>query len=249
MTIFVYAFLSVFLVSLVSLIGTFTLSLNKSLLRRFVSLLVSLAVGALFGDAIIHLIPEALSSFDKSEVAGFFIILGIIVFFALEKFLHWHHHHEPTPHTHTVSPVGRIVLVSDGVHNFLDGIIIGAAYMVSVEVGMATTLAVILHEIPQEIGDFGVLIYAGYTRTRALVVNFLSALVAMFGLFFAFFLGNTIESVVPALIAIAAGSFLYIAGSDLVPELQKTYEFKKSFVQFLAVIVGVALMFSLLLIE
>ena len=238
-----YALISVFIVSLISLIGVFTLSLNKDFLRRSVSFLVSLAVGALFGNAIIHLVPETFESFESSSEAGFFIILGILIFFVLEKFFHWHHHHEPVGHTHSINPVGRIVLFADGVHNFLDGVIIGAAYLVSPEIGIATTIAVILHEIPQEIGDFGVLIFAGYTRTKALLVNFLSALVSFAGVFFAFFLGGVSNALIPALIAISAGSFIYIAGSDLVPELQKTSDLKKSLLQFTAIIIGISLVF------
>lgn len=243
MTALGYALISVFIVSLISLIGIFTLSLNKDLLRRSVSFLVSLAIGALFGDAIIHLIPEALELFGNTRLAGFFILLGILIFFVLEKFFHWHHHHEPVGHTHHINPVGRVVLFSDGVHNFLDGVIIGAAYLVGPEIGIATTIAVILHEIPQEIGDFGVLIFSGYTRRRALFVNFLSALVSFFGVFFAFFLGGLSSSLMPALIAISAGSFLYIAGSDLMPELQKTADIKKSVIQFTAIVIGITLMF------
>jgi zinc and cadmium transporter len=142
-----------------------------------------------------------------------------------------------------ISPVGRIVLFSDGVHNFLDGAIIAAGYLVSIEVGIATTVAIMLHEIPQEIGDFGILIHAGYSRTKALFVNFISALVAVVGSLSAILLGSYIEAIIPALVAIAAGSFIYIAGSDLVPELQKTSDAKKSALQFIAIIIGVSFVF------
>jgi len=244
MTLIVYTFLSVIIVSLISLIGAFTLSINKKVLDRSIFLLVSLAVGALFGDAIIHLIPEAFASFENTTTPALLIIIGIFIFFILEKFLHWHHcHGTHDSNCDVVRPLGRIILFSDGVHNFLDGVIIGAAYLVSIEVGIATTFAIILHEIPQEIGDFGVLIHSGYTRARALFVNFLSALVAILGAGFALILGDISENVIPALIAIAAGSFLYIAGSDLVPELQKISDVKKSALQFIAIIIGVTLVF------
>ena len=242
MSIFMYTLLSVIVVSLISLIGTFTLSINKKILDRSIFFLVSLAVGALFGDAIVHLIPEAFESFDSTTTPAILIITGIFIFFILEKFLHWHHcHGNHDSDCDVVRPLGRLVLFSDGVHNFLDGVIIAAAYLVSIEVGIATTFAIILHEIPQEIGDFGVLIHSGYSRGRALFVNFLSALVAVLGAGLVFILGDISQSVTPALIAIAAGSFLYIAGSDLVPELQKTSDVKKSTLQFIAIVIGVTL--------
>ncbi|MFC1732255.1 ZIP family metal transporter [candidate division KSB1 bacterium] len=244
MSILAYTLLSVTIVSLISLIGTFTLSINKKVLDRSIFFLVSLAVGALFGDAIIHLIPEAFASFENTTTPALLIIVGIFIFFILEKFLHWHHcHGNHDSNCDVVRPLGRLILFSDGVHNFLDGAIIAAAYMVSVEVGIATTFAIILHEIPQEIGDFGVLIHSGYTRARALFVNFLSALVAILGAGFVFLLGDMSKDVTPALIALAAGSFLYIAGSDLVPELHKTSDLKKSVLQFVAIVIGVALVF------
>lgn len=253
MSIFAYTLLSVFLVSLISLIGVFTLSINKKLLNKSIFFLVSLAVGALFGDAIIHLIPEAFASFKNTTTAALFIIMGIFIFFVLEKFLHWHHchgtHGQNDQDCCVVRPLGRIVLFSDGIHNFLDGIIIAAGYLVSIEVGIATTVAIMLHEIPQEIGDFAILIHSGYSRAKALLVNFLSALIAVVGALITLLIGNSIEALIPALVAIAAGSFIYIAGSDLVPELQKTSNLKKSALQFIAIVIGVALMFALTLFE
>src|SRR3989338_2773819 len=166
-----YAFVSVFVVSLISLVGLFAISINESALRKWILVLVSLAVGALFVDAIIHLIPEALHESTNTTLTSLLIIGGILAFFALEKFLHWHHSHghEFNEEKHLdgtiqnvkenhVRPLGYLILISDGVHNFIDGIIIAASYFISIEVGIATTIAVILHEIPQEIGDFGVLI-------------------------------------------------------------------------------------------
>ncbi|MCW9054833.1 MAG: ZIP family metal transporter [Candidatus Pacebacteria bacterium] len=251
MSITLYALISVFIVSLISLVGAITISINKEVLRRSIFFLVSLAVGALFGDAIIHLIPEAFELFEDTTHAAFYIIVGIFTFFVLEKFFHWHHHHGNNEEHRAcaIHPVGRIILFSDGIHNLLDGAIIGAAYLVSIEVGIATTLAVILHEIPQEIGDFGVLIHAGYSRARALLVNFLSGLSAVLGALAALFLGSFIEHATPALIAIAAGSFLYIAGSDLVPELHKTTTARKSLLQLMGIMIGIGLMFALTLVE
>lgn len=246
--------------SLISLIGVFTLSFNERLLRKWVFVLISLAVGALFGGAIIHLIPEALEKIDNAAVASFFVLLGIMTFFILEKFLHWHHHaHENNSHKgeellekngkRKLKPLGYLVLISDSVHNLIDGIIIGTSYLISIEVGIATTIAVILHEIPQEISDFGVLIHAGFSKARALLLNFATALFAIIGVMLAFLAQNISGELVPIITAFAAGNFLYIAGSDLVPELHKTSDLKRSFVQLIAVLVGIGLMFMLLLLE
>lgn len=248
-TTIVFSFASVILISLVSLIGLFTLSLKPSLLDRCVFVLVSVAVGALLGDAFIHLIPEAFETTTEPLYLSLALLGGLLLFFVLEKFLHWHHHQglessEPTTH-----PVGKMVLISDGVHNFIDGLIIVGGYMVSVEVGIATTIAVILHEIPQEIGDFGVLLHSGYTKTKALWLNFLSALFAIAGAALALVLGSSTELFATWLIPFAAGGFIYIAMSDLIPELHKTKVAKHSAVQILGIVAGIGAMLLLLLIE
>ncbi|OGJ01625.1 hypothetical protein A3G98_01350 [Candidatus Nomurabacteria bacterium RIFCSPLOWO2_12_FULL_37_8] len=211
-------------------------------------LLVSLAVGALLGDAFIHLIPEAFETSSNPLTVSLLVIAGLVVFFILEKFMHWHHHGDDTQEQ-DIHPVGKLVLLSDGVHNFIDGIIIGISFLVSVPLGIATTLAVILHEIPQEIGDFAVLLHAGYTRKRALWLNFLSALTAVLGTLVAFMLGEAGESFTNWVLPIAAGGFIYIAVADLIPELHKTKKINHSFFQLLALILGVVLMVGLVFLE
>lgn len=245
---YLFVFVSILAVSLVSLIGILALSLRASFLNASVFALVSLSVGALVGDAFFHLIPEAYSEGD-SFLTSIFIIGGILVFFVIEKFLHWHHHHgleavEPATH-----PVGKMILVSDGVHNFIDGLIIGASFLISPEIGIATTIAVILHEIPQEIGDYGVLIHAGYSKTKALFFNFVSALFAFLGAGVSLLLGLQSESFAGILLPFAAGGFIYIAMTDLIPELHKEKGLKTSVIQLVAILVGIAAMASLLLIE
>jgi zinc and cadmium transporter len=255
-----YTLGSVIVVSLISLVGIFTISLREDALRRSVFVLVSLAVGALFGDAFIHLIPEALEEATRPELVGLFVLLGIVVFFVFEKFLHWHHfghHHDESAHRddiletekNRIKPLGYLVLTSDSVHNFIDGVIIAGSFLISIEVGIATTVAVILHEIPQEIGDYAILIHAGFSRMRALFMNFMTALFAILGALLTLLLGGVLESAIPYISAFAAGHFVYIAGADLIPELQKTTNLKNSMVQLLALIVGMALMFALLFIE
>ncbi|MDQ5954647.1 MAG: hypothetical protein QG583_575 [Patescibacteria group bacterium] len=247
-TTYLYALGSVLAVSLVSLVGIFGLSLKEEWLKKYIFIFISLAVGALLGDAFIHLIPEAFEGATNPLLISLLIISGILFFFILEKFLHWHHHGDDTAENH-IHPVGKLVLFSDGVHNFIDGVIIGASFLVSIPLGIATTLAVILHEIPQEIGDFAVLLHAGYTKARALWLNFLSALLSIAGVILALILGDVSQNFIIYFLPIAAGGFIYIAVADLIPELHKTKETKYSFLQFLSLIIGIFLMISLTFLE
>jgi zinc and cadmium transporter len=226
-----------------------TLSLKDSLVKISVFALVSLAVGALIGDAFLHLIPEAFETSTDPLQTSAFIIAGILLFFIIEKFLHWHHHHGLEAVEPAVHPVGKMVLISDGVHNFIDGLIIGASFLVSPEVGVATTLAVILHEIPQEIGDYGVLIHAGYSKVKALFFNFISALFAFFGAGVALLIGVQSSTFTEFLLPFAAGGFIYIAMTDLIPELHKQKAIRNSIIQIISILVGLLAMASLLFIE
>ncbi|MEK7481047.1 MAG: ZIP family metal transporter [Patescibacteria group bacterium] len=254
---YLYAITSVIAVGAISLVGIFTLSLQEHVLRKYTFLLISLAIGALLGDAFIHLIPESFEELPMTT-AGILVIAGILIFFVLENILHWHHHHSSTSlimngsekeHHDAIHPVGRMILVSDGVHNILDGIIIAVSYLVSIEVGIATTIAVILHEIPQEIGDFGVLLHAGYTKTRALFLNALSAILALVGALAVMVIGETTEPMIMAIVPIAAGGFIYIATADLIPELRDTKSPLRALAQLFMVILGIAAMIALALTE
>ena len=247
-TIYLYTFASVIAVSLISFIGIFALSLREDILRKHIFIFISIAVGALLGDALIHLIPEAFEDSQNIILTSVLIIAGILLFFILEKFLHWHHHGEDKEKNH-IHPVGKLVLFSDGIHNLIDGMIIGASFLVSMPVGFASTLAVILHEIPQEVGDFAVLIHSGYTKKRALWLNFLSALTAILGAIVFFVIDGISEISISYFLPIAAGGFIYIAVADLIPELHKTKEVKYSILQIIAVIIGVLAMVALTFIE
>ena len=256
LTVSIYSGASVLIVSLISFTGLFFLSVKDRLLKSVIFILVSFSVGALFGDAFVHLIPEAFESGISGSVISAFILTGIIIFFVLEKFIHWRHSHVETDEIceyhreeRPIKPAGYMILLSDTAHNFLDGIIIAASYMVSVEVGITTTIAVVLHEIPQEIGQFGLLIHYGFSKFKALLFNFYSALSAVLGAVVALLLGSKIDGFTPFIISIAAGGFIYIAGSDLVPEIHKTSDPKKSTIQFISILGGIALMFAFLLIE
>lgn len=252
MSIILYIFGSVILVSLFSLVGVLAISLRQDKLNRALSFLIPLAVGALLGDAFFHLIPEAFARMEDHAMISLLLFLGVISFFFLEKFLRWHNHSvsEVTLDQHD-SPkhLGHLVLISDSFHNFIDGVIIAASFLVNVHVGVATTLAVILHEIPQEFGDFGVLIYAGYKRKTALFYNFLSALTAVAGAVLMVVLGSLPEGLVQGVVPFAAGIFIYIAGSDLVPELHKHEKNKSIFPEITGIGLGMLAMYLLLFIE
>ena len=251
------AFLSVFAVSLVSLVGLFALSLSPIRLRKTLFALISLSVGALLGDVFLHILPQIFEADGNLTLSMSLIFIGFLIFFILEKFLLWHHGHEgevhdeqsDLGHEHGTKHIGYLNIVSDGLHNLIDGLVIGGSYFVSTEVGIATTIAVVLHEIPQEIGDFGLLLHVGFSRAQALLANFFSALVAFLGLFIAILLGTGGGNIIVYILPLAAGGFLYIAGSDLVPELHKTSDVHKSVIQLLAIMLGFALMGLLLLIE
>jgi len=244
-----YSLASVVIVSLISLVGVLAFSLKEETLRKSLLYLVSFSAGGLFGDAFIHLIPKAAEESGFEIHVSLYILLGIIVSFVVEKFLQWRHCHIPTSEEHPHS-FAYMNLFGDSVHNFVDGLIIGGSYLASIPLGIATTLAVVFHEIPQEIGDFGVLIYGGFNKSKALFYNFSTALTAIFGAITALSLGFLIESFVPFLIPFAAGNFIYVAGSDLIPELRKEEAgLLKSALQLTAFILGVLILFSLVFLE
>jgi zinc and cadmium transporter len=242
-----FTLLSVVFVSLISLVGVFFLSFSLRRLRRILLVLVSFAVGGLFGDAFIHLLPEAFEKISSRLATSLFIIIGLLVFFAVEKFIRWRHCHIPTSEHHP-HPVVTMNLIGDGVHNFIDGMVIAASYSVNIGLGFTTTLAVILHEIPQEIGDFGVLVNGGLSPRRALLYNFFSALAALAGAVAALLVGPLIKNFSIFLLPVTAGGFIYIAGSDLIPELQHCEDLKETIIQFLAIVLGIGIMAALLIV-
>ncbi len=243
----IYAIGSVILVSAISLITVVSLAINEEKLKKFLLYMVSFSTGAMFAGAFIHLLPEAVAEFGFGFKTSIYILLGVLFSFVVEKFIHWRHCHNPEHVGHQVHPFAWMNLFGDGVHNFIDGLIIGATYIVSIPLGVATTLAVILHEIPQEIGDFGVLIHGGMKKQKAILFNFLTALTAILGAILAIIIGSHSEYLTAFLVPFAAGSFIYIAGSDLIPELHKETNLKKSFWQFLTLILGIIVLSMVLL--
>jgi len=248
----VYTLISVGAVSSISLIGLLTLPITEQKLRSLLLYFVSFSAGGLFADAFIHLIPEAAESSGSLELkVPLYILSGIIASFILEKLIQWRHCHIPTSEEHP-HPFAYMNLFGDGVHNFIDGLVVAGSYIASLPVGIATTLAVVFHEIPQEIGDYGVLLHGGFSKSKALLFNFLTALTAILGALFALALSVYIVNIgnfTVFLLSFAAGEFIYIAGSDLVPELHKETEPSKSLLQLIAFIFGVVIILALILFE
>ena len=247
--ILIYTLLSVFIVSLISFIGVLTLSIKVEKLKKVLIYLISFSAGALLADAFIHLLPELIEGRTFTLSISLYVLLGIVIFFVLEKIVRWHHYHMPFDKEHE-HPFAYMNLVGDGLHNFIDGLIIAGAYMLNFEAGIATTIAVVLHEIPQEIGDFGVLIHGGFSKAKALLLNFASALMAVFGAAVALALSGLVGDIQSILVPVTIGGFIYIAGSDLIPELHKeSHSVAKGILQTLAFILGILVIAALLLLE
>ncbi|MCJ7478550.1 MAG: ZIP family metal transporter [Candidatus Nanohaloarchaeota archaeon QJJ-7] len=244
-----WIFGSVVAVSLVAFIGVVTLSFRESFLHRLVFVLVSFAAGGLFGGAFIHLLPRTAQQFGFSTLTGVYVLGGIASFFTIDKYIHWHHHHfrEEEECEECAEPLSYMILLGDGFHNLIDGMVIAAAYLSSLSVGIATTLAVVLHEIPQEIGDFGVLVHGGLSVRRALIYNFLSALTAVLGAVVVVLLA-TGTGITRILVPFAAGGFIYIAGTDLLPEFKEETDVQKSTIQMVTFLLGIGVMWGLKLV-
>lgn len=238
--ILLYILIAVLSVTLISLIGVFFICLKNNTLERFIESFVSFAVGGLLGGAFFHLLPESMESSDSSIFL--YVLSGIIVFFLIENFLHWRHCHKGECDVHNFTYLN---LIGDGVHNFIDGMVIAAAFVSDTKLGIATTLAVVAHEVPQEIGDFGILLYGGFSKQRALLYNFFSALVAVAGAIIAYLSFQHILWLKGFLIPFTAGGFIYIALVDLIPELHKERRPQRLIGHTLISLIGLALMWWL----
>ncbi|MFH0890040.1 MAG: ZIP family metal transporter [Candidatus Aenigmatarchaeota archaeon] len=240
--VFVYGLASVIAVSLISLVGILAIpAKSKNLLY-----LVSFSAGALMGDSFIHLLPETI---DMGFTANtpLYILAGIVTMFIVEKIIHWHHSHgftAPSPH---LKPFVFMNLIGDGVHNFIDGLVIGSSYIANIPLGITTTLAVVFHEIPQEIGDFGVLLRGGLHRSKAIVLNLFSASTSIAGFIVAFVASGYVGNFITIMAPFTIGNFVYIAGSDLIPELHKEKGTANSIKQLLSFVAGIAVMYALLM--
>jgi len=230
---------STFVVSLISLIGIFTLSIKDQLLQKILFGLIGFSAGALIGGAFLHILPEALEK-TRSEVVFYYLILGIVLFFLMERYFYWRHCHEEG--VCDIHAFTYLNLIGDGFHNFIDGMVIAASFIVSIKLGMVTTLAIILHEIPQELGDFGVLVYGGLSKQKALLYNFISALMAMIGAVAGYFISDVAQGFSNFILPLTAGGFIYIATSDLIPQIHKERDLRRSTLAFIAFLFGIIFM-------
>ncbi|MFX1274188.1 MAG: ZIP family metal transporter [Promethearchaeota archaeon] len=271
----IFGFLVIFGISCISLVGLFMISLKEITLDRILFILIAFATGTILATALFDLIPEAIHQMEELNAEGvaipenfvfFFVIAGFIIFFIIERFIYWFHGHA---HEHEnkmvcyeniiegknkllqkenqIKGFALLNLFGDGLHNFLDGIVILVAFLNGIPMGIIITLAVIFHEFPQEIGDFAILVYGGFSKKKALIFNFLSAIIAIAGGVFALFLSSFIESFNLFILAFSGGGFLYLASTELLPELLDQKDLKKSVIQAFIFICGIILIISLII--
>jgi len=240
MSVLLWILLATIINSLVAFVGALFLGFNDKLLHKILFYLVAFSAGALLTGAFFHLLAESLEHLEVFTAFSY-LFVGFIIFFLLEKGLHWHHCHEHTKCK--VHPMTKLILVGDGVHNFIDGLIIAASFLIDIRFGIITTIMIFLHEVPQELGDFGILIYGGWDKLKALYYNFASQIMCIIGGLIGFFFAT--DQIRVILLPFAAGGFIYIAASDLIPELHKQPELKKSLLSFIFFLVGVGLLLGL----
>ncbi|MFA5020600.1 MAG: ZIP family metal transporter [Patescibacteria group bacterium] len=236
-----YSLAAALVVGLVSFVGALSLVISGDKLNRFLIYLVAFSAGSLIGAAFFHLLPEVLEASESSLQVFVSTLAGFSVFFVLERVLRWHHCHSGSCETH--QHLGWMNLIGDGFHNLIDGMVIFAAFAGGPVLGVPVTLSIILHEVPQELGDFGVLIYSGFTKRRALVYNFLSAAAALLGVLLAYFLYSYNEPMSAFLLPFAAGGFIYIAASDLIPEIHKDEKLSRAIWSYLLFIAALVFMY------
>lgn len=244
-----FILLANFLVSLISLIGFGLLLVNRKRLMSLLLSLIAFAAGALLGDAFIHILPESFISLGVMP-SFLMVLIGFSTFFLLEKFLHWHHcpeiNCEGNDFTNqTLKPLAKLSLISDGAHNFFDGLAIGASFVVSPSLGWITTLGILIHEVPQEIGDNAILIYSGLQKKKVILYSYLVSLTSVLGSLLAYFLGAKLVNFNNYILPFVAGSFIYLAASDLIPELKEEKHLGHFILEFLSFALGIFIMFCL----
>lgn len=248
MSILSYIIIFTFIGSIVSLIGGILLLYREKFTIKISHFLISFAAGTLLGTAFFDLLPEASELLEELKIGVnvfLWTLIGMIIFFLLERFVHWFHYHDAHPGGKDVKPTVPLIIIGDSVHNFIDGITIAATFLISIPLGIVTTFAVAAHEIPQEIGDFAILLHKGLSKKKVIFYNILSAFTALAGALLTFYLKDSIESLLPIILSLTAGFFIYIASSDLIPEIH--HEKRKGFALFetLALILGVVIVYLL----
>lgn len=232
----IYILLSVFGVSLLSLIGAVFMAFQRKMLGDIITYSLAFSSGVMLGATFFDLLPEGVELLPD----GVFLwtLIGFIAFFILEKLIQWHHHIEGR-HIHEEKPMAYLTLIGDGIHNFVDGAVIAGSYLVSIPLGVTTTVAVVAHEIPHELSDFMILLHGGLSNKKALIYNFISAITAVLGAIVVIFLSDKFEMLEQYLIPFAAGNFLYISASDLIPELLTKRHGPTSVIQILMLLIGI----------
>ena len=234
--------------SLISFIGVVVLFFKDDFLKKILLWLVAFSAGSLIAGAFFHMIPEAINNLGNNTYVYFWIIAGFSIFFLLEQFIYWHHcHNLECQHEEYTKPVAHLILVADALHNFIDGLAIAGAFIVDIRIGIITLIVAATHEIPQELGDFGVFIHSGWKKSSALLFNFISGLTAVLGGLVAYFVSQSFN--VSFLLPLAAGGFIYIAASDLIPEVKYHAKMKSNVAHFTAFILGIVLIWAVGLLE
>ncbi len=228
-----------FINGVIALGGAITLLISKRNLQKTLLLLVSFSIGGLLGGVIFHLLPEALGELTPLKTIAI-TVTGIITFYLIEKYLHWHHCHKGKCDVH---PYTNLILFGDAIHNFIDGLIIASSFLINIPFGILTSMLIILHELPQELGDFGVLVYGGLSKRKALIYNFISQLTAVLGGIVGYYFLEAHNYTI-YLLPFAAGGFLYIAINDLAPEVFKKEKAIKKLPHIIAIILGLVIMLS-----
>jgi zinc and cadmium transporter len=229
------------LMSCIALVGSLTLVLSERTLDRILLPLVAFAAGSLIGGALFHMIPASVQAMNNSTAVYVWLAAGFVLFLALEQFLNWHHSH--SQHPDDKQPLTYLILIADALHNFIGGLFVAASFLVNFKLGVIAWFAAAAHEIPQELGDFAVLVHGGWSKGRALAYNFLSALTFLLGSLVAYVASVHID--VRFLVPFAAGNFLYIGAADLIPEIKKGYNVRTNIFHFLTFVIGLALLLAL----
>ena len=227
------------LMAATALIGSVAFFLNEITLQRILTPMVAFAAGSLLGGAFFHMLPEAVVQMSNEIEVWIYLVLGFLVFFILEQFLHWHHSHRPSEK----QPLTYLILFADGLHNFIGGASVGAAFLVDIRLGITAWMAAMAHEIPQELGDFAILVHGGWSKARALTFNFLSALTFPIGGLLTFLVSQDIN-VIP-LVPFAAGNFIYIAAADLIPEIKHAKDTVGSILHLVFFLLGLGVLLGM----
>lgn len=246
---FIYSLLATLIVSGISFIGVLLFFKKISEKHSLITSLIAFAAGALIGDALLHLIPESVEAYGFETMTMVYVFIGILFMLLVEAYFHCSHESVDSHEKHRKHVLAKINILGDGLHNFLDGIAIAASFLISPVAGIASTFAIILHEIPQEFADMGILLYSNWSKRRILFVNFVTALVAVIGAIFALVLNNIVEGAEKFLIPIAAGQFIYIALADLLPEIHAKSGIKKYIIEITMFLVGFLIMYALTTLE